>query len=94
MPDVDREMCRKAAAECIELARVTTDSLKKEVLLARAQEWLKLAYGKSDAEFAKHVAELNDRQMNAPVQRATMHQQPIQQQQSKLETDDSGPKEP
>jgi hypothetical protein len=79
MSDIDRDMCRKAAAECIELARVATDPAKKEVLLTRAQEWLKLAYAKNDAEFEQHVAALNQDQMTrAPVQR-----QPMQQQQSK-----------
>ena len=78
MSDIDRDMCRKAAAECIELARVTTDPAKKEILLTRAQEWLKLAYAK-DAEFEQHVAALNQDQMTpAPV-----HRQPMQQQQSK-----------
>src|SRR5687768_12821440 len=39
MSGVDRDMCRKAAAECIELARSTSDPAKKEILLTRAQEW-------------------------------------------------------
>ena len=87
--DIDREMCRKAAAECIELARITTDPVKKEVLRTRAQEWLKLAYAKNDAEFERHLAELNDEQMTrAPIQRTSMQQQPVQQQQAKSKTDD------
>ena len=86
MPDIDRDMCRKAAAECIELARVTTDNAKSELLLTRAQEWLKLAYSKSDAEFSRHVSELNDVQMTSaqPMQRQPMQQQ---QQQKKTEED-------
>ena len=80
MTDIDRDMCRKAAAECIELARATSDPAKKEILITRAQEWLKLAYSKSETEFARLVAELNEGQM-APKQ--PMQQQPVQQQQSK-----------
>ena len=77
MPDVDRDMCRKAAAECIELARATIDPAKKELLLTRALEWLKLAYSKNEAEFERLVSELNEAQMT-PVRRASM-QQPQQQ---------------
>ena len=81
MTEIDRDMCRKAAAECIELARVTSDAAKKEILLTRAQEWLKLAYAKNDTEFEQHLAGLNQGQMtSAPMQR-----QPMQQQQSKAE---------
>jgi hypothetical protein len=89
MADIDREMCRRAAAECVELARVTTDAAKKEVLLARAQEWLKLAYAKNESEFAQVVTELNQGQMT-PMQRTPMQQQPMQQQQGKLDTDEPG----
>jgi len=78
MPEIDRETCRKAAAECVELAGATADPAKKEILLLRAQEWIKLAYARNDDEFARHLADLNSRQMGAPVQR-----QPTQQQQSK-----------
>jgi len=87
MADMDREMCRKAAAECIELARSTADPAKKEILLLRAQEWLKLAYAKSDADFERLMAELNESRM-APVLRTSMQQQPVQQPQGKLVTDD------
>jgi len=84
MTDIDKDMCRKAAGECIELARVTTDAAKKEVLLTRAQEWLKLAYANNDAEFGALIAGFNEaRMMSAPVQR-----QPMQQQQSKIEPED------
>jgi len=82
MPEVDREICRKAAAECIELARVTTDPARKEMLLIRAQEWLKLAYSGSVDDFQRLVAERNDAQMG-------MQRQPMQQQQSKLDDDSS-----
>jgi hypothetical protein len=87
MTDIDRKMCRKASAECVELARTTSDPAKKEILLIRAQEWLKLAYAKSDGDFERLVANLNDGQM-VPLQRMTMQQQPVQQQQSKTEPDD------
>ena len=86
MTDIDRDMCRKAATECIELARATSDPAKKEILITRAQEWLKLAYAKSETEFARLVTELNEGQM-APRQRVPMQQQPVQQQQSKTEPD-------
>ena len=87
MTDIDRDMCRKAAAECIELARATSDPAKKEILITRAQEWLKLAYAESETEFTRRVAELNEGQM-APVQRVPMQQQPVQQQQSKTKPDE------
>jgi len=79
---MDRETCRKAAAECVELARITSDPAKKEILLNHAQEWLKLAYAKNDTEFERQLDELNTRQM-APIER-----QQVQQQQSKIEPDD------
>lgn len=84
MTDIDREMCRRAAAQCVELAGITNDPAKKEILLAHAQEWLKLAYAKNDAEFERQLDELNSRQM-APV--APMQRQPMQQQQSKTTPD-------
>ncbi len=87
MTDIDRETCRKAAAECVELARITNDPAKKEILLTHAQEWLKLAYAKSDTEFERQLDELNTRQMT-PVHHQRMQQQPMQQQQSKSEPDD------
>ena len=82
MPEVDREMCRKAAAECIELARATTDPARKEMLLIRAQEWIKLAYADSVDEFQRLIAERNDSQMG-------MQRQPMQQQQSKRDEESS-----
>jgi hypothetical protein len=88
MAGIDRDMCRQAAAECIELARATSDPAKKEILIIRAQEWLKLAYANNDAEFGRLVAERNqDKMSTAPVQRVPMQQQPVQQQQSKIEPD-------
>jgi hypothetical protein len=72
--DADRDICRRAAAECISLAQMTADPLKKEILLIRAQEWIKLAYAKNADEFADQVAALNEMKMQ---------RQPMQQQQSK-----------
>jgi len=80
MTDIDKDMCRKAAAECVELARATTDLGKKEILLIRAQEWIKLAYAKSEVELEQHVAEMNTGQMTAATQQQPMQQQPMQQQ--------------
>ena len=88
MADIDRETCRRAAAECVELARITHDPAKKEILITHAQEWLKLAYSKNDAEFERHLAERNDAHMT-PVQRVPMQQQPMQQQQAKTEPEDA-----
>ena len=89
MVDIDRDMCRKAAAECVELARAVVDPAKKEILLIRAQEWLKLAYANSEGEFERHLAQLNSSQMEdhrpAPAQR-----QPMQQQQAKTTGRDKG----
>jgi len=87
MTDIDREMCRKAAAECVELAGATTDPTKKEILLIRAQEWLKLAYAKNDADFERLAAGLNESQI-VPMQRMTMQQQSVQQQQTKTKPED------
>jgi hypothetical protein len=76
MSEIDRDTCRKAAAECVEMARATSDLAKKEILLLRAQEWIKLAYSKSDDEFETHLSHLNRSQMdNHRVQRQPMQQQ-------------------
>lgn len=91
MSEVDRADCRRAAAECIELARATHDPDTKEALLIRGQEWLKLAYSDHDAEFDRLLAGFNTRQMGLeqaqpPMQRMPMRQQELQQQQSKAGT--------
>jgi hypothetical protein len=90
MPEVDRDQCRKAAAACIELARVTTDVDKKQMLLTHAQEWLKLAYSQHEAKFEQLLVDFNRHQMDlggtrrpAPYRR--MQRQPLQQQQKKAE---------
>jgi hypothetical protein len=89
MTGIDRDTCRKAAAECVELARATTDPAKKEILLVRAQEWLKLAYSRSEEEFERLLAQLNSEQMGVPVQRVSMQQQPRQQQQQRKTEDEN-----
>lgn len=98
MPEIDRARCREAAAECIELARTTSDPDTKQVLLKRAQEWLKLAYSEHDSEFVEVLAEFNNRQMSSgkssrstPPRRARrlpMQQQEVQQQQAKTKPKD------
>jgi hypothetical protein len=84
MAGMDREMCRKAAAECVELARVTPDPARKEALLLRAQQWIKTAYSHNDAEFEKLLGQLNSDQMASPGPR-TQTQRQAQQQQSKID---------
>jgi hypothetical protein len=80
MSETNRALCRKAASECIELARATADPNTKELLLIRAQEWLKLAYADHEARFNQLLTEFNAGQLlgSGPVQR-----QPMQQQQSR-----------
>jgi len=85
MSEVDRARCRQAAAEYVDLARIATDPNTKQILLERAQEWLKLAYSDHDAEFAKLLGEFNNRQLGVapPMQR-----QEVQQQQQRSATPD------
>jgi ubiquinone biosynthesis protein UbiJ len=86
MADVDRALCRRAAAECIGLARITADIEAKQVLLTRGQEWLKLAYSDHEDEFDRLLGEFNAQQMGAEhsaARHAPMQRQPMQQQQSK-----------
>ena len=92
MSEWDRASCRRAAAECIELARIATDPDTKQILLTRGQEWLKLAYSDHDAEFERLLTQFNAEQMGffdrmRPPD-GTMQPQAVQQQQSKLESDD------
>ena len=87
MSDADRALCRKAAAECIELARATSDIELKEKLLTRAQEWLKLAYSQTDTEFMQLLDQFNIDQL-APANPSAVHRQPMQQQQTKADDDE------
>jgi hypothetical protein len=94
MSEIDRARCRRAAAECVDLARITADPETKQVLLTRAQEWLKLAYSEHDAEFDRLLTEFNSQQMGLrnkagppvarqPMRRLPMQQQEVQQQQAR-----------
>ena len=90
MSELDRDLCRKAAAECTELARVTTDIDKKQILLKHAQEWLKLAYSEHDAKFEQLLIDFNRHQMDfgatrGPVPPGRIYRQVAQQQQKKAE---------
>jgi hypothetical protein len=80
MSETDRALCRKAANECIELARATADTDTKELLLIRAQEWLKLAYADHESKFNDLLAEFNTGQM---LGSGLVQHQPMQQQQSR-----------
>ena len=88
MSEVDRARCRRAAAEYVDLARIATDPNTKEVLLIRAQEWLKLAYSDHDAEFVALLADFNTRQMDAGP---PLRQQKVQQQQQRSSRPDGKP---
>ena len=85
MTEPDRASCRRAAAECVRLAGITTDIEAKAILLTRAQEWLKLAYADHAEEFERLVGDFNAQQMGldhaAPP--GPMQRQPMQQQQTK-----------
>jgi hypothetical protein len=90
----DRAYCRAAARECVQQALIVADVGKKEILLARAQEWLRLAYANSDAELARLLAQFNQRQLDIerdarptrpPDHRPQMRQQQQQQQKKKGE---------
>ena len=63
MSGIDRELCRRSAVECAVLARATADPERKQLLLTRAQEWLKLAYSDHDAAFEGLLSEFNNRQL-------------------------------
>ena len=84
MTEPDRASCRRAAAECVRLAGLTGDIETKQILLTRAQEWLRLAYAKHDQEFERLLGDFNARQMCERTPSPTsMQRQPTQQQQSK-----------
>ena len=89
---VDRVYCR-AAARCVDQALIVVDLDKKEALLTRAQEWLRLAYADSDADFERLLAEFNERQLGSdPAQRLPpiqpVQRQPMQQQQQQQKKED------
>jgi hypothetical protein len=95
MSEIDRALCRKYAEDCVTLARMTADPNTKQLLLTRAQEWLKLAYSEGDAELERALSAFNKEQMVLgtevpPIQPRPGQRQPIQQQQSKIEPDNNG----
>lgn len=63
MPEIASALCRKHADDCVALARITTEPVAKQLLLARAQEWLKLAYSEGDAELERALSAFNEEQM-------------------------------
>ena len=77
MPDRSDEF-RKAAADCVALARTTNDPVMRTGLLTMAQRWYTLANA-PPKNFDAVLREFNDEQMSKPV----MQQQ--QQAQSKKE---------
>jgi hypothetical protein len=89
MREVDRDLCRKAATECVELARVTADPERKQILLTRAQEWLKLAYSRHEQTFEQLLAQFNSEQMEFRAERPPLpppiRRQDVQQPQKKIE---------
>jgi hypothetical protein len=91
MTETRRAYCRRAAAECVRLARLTTDPDTKQILSTRAQEWLKLAYSDRDDEFERLLGTFNEQQMGAHTRasggHAPMQRQPMQQQQTKAQED-------
>jgi len=74
MPDRSDEF-RKAAADCVALARTTSDPVMRTSLLTMAQKWYDLANG-SATNFNAIVREFNDRQMSRPVMQQQQQQQP------------------
>jgi hypothetical protein len=55
---------RALAAECLDLARKTTDQSARAMLLAMAQTWLELAYEKPwQSRFAVVLDDFNEHQM-------------------------------
>ena len=67
MSEADRAMWRKNAEECVDLARITTDADTKQLLLTRAQEWLRLAYSEGATEFERALSTFNKEQMASEV---------------------------
>jgi hypothetical protein len=63
MSTPEQNGCRIAAAECLEMARLTANPETRRALLTMAQEWLKLAYFRQIANFEHIVTDYNARQM-------------------------------
>jgi hypothetical protein len=76
MPDRSDEF-RKAALECLHLARVTSDLSARASLLLMAQRWFDLAHGpESQGRFEAALRVFSEEQMNP--KRVTQQQQQIQ----------------
>jgi hypothetical protein len=73
MPDRSDQF-RKAAADCIAVARATTDPAIRLRLLTMAQRWYDLANGPA-INFDAIVREFNDRQMSDHPKPAMQQQQ-------------------
>jgi hypothetical protein len=71
---------RKAAADCLQLARATSDPGTRVSLLAMAQKWFDLSDGsRSQAGFDAALRVFNEGQM---------HSQPVTQQQQQIQPND------
>jgi hypothetical protein len=72
---------RKAAADCLQLARATSDASTRVALLAMAQRWFDLSEGsRSQADFDAALRVLNEGQMRS---------QPVTQQQQQIQPNES-----
>lgn len=78
MPDRSDEF-RKAAADCVALARTTIDPVTRTSLLTMAQKWYDLANGPA-TNFDAIVRDFNDRQMISPS-----GSKPVMQQQQQIQ---------
>jgi len=86
MQDRDREReFRQAAADCLELAKATTDHATRAALLAMAQTWIEFCEAPFDQQFEQVLADFNDRQMMQPVSPPPAPPQPTQQQQQQIQ---------
>ena len=74
MPDRSDEF-RKAAADCLALARTAIDPLTRTSLLTPAQKWCRLADDPA-TDFNVIVRELDDQQMSKPVMQQQQQAQP------------------
>ncbi len=76
MPDRSDEF-RKSAANCVAMARGTTDPAMRAMLLTMAQRWYDMA-NRPATEFHKLLRDFNDRQMNETSKPVMQQQQQIQ----------------
>lgn len=76
MPDRSDEF-RKAAADCLAVARTTDDPVTRVSLLTMAQRWYDLANGPT-INFDAILREFNERQMSDTSEPVMQQQQQIQ----------------